>query len=260
MQKILGPGMAFLCLMFLGSFQKKMGGNPARSARHPASASLIIRFRVYLHGQPMELNKMYRNPYGEPFELTRFRFYAGKISPVYWPSAERPISPSRYYLIDLSDSTSSQIEIPVQSGSFRSLEFQLGIDSLDQNRGAQTGALDPILGMFWTWNSGYLTFKMEGVSEVSDQPAHLMAYHIGGYRFPFSTVWKIKLSQDETIPLPPSGKIILEIAVELDNFFNGPPPLHIKETADCTTPGELARRISENFAGSFIGFKPISNP
>ena len=260
MQNNLGAGMAILCLMFFSSFQIKMEGDLPGSAPQPPSASLIIRFQVYLHGQPMELNKMCRNPYGEPFEMTRLRFYAGKISPVYLPAVKRSISPSHYYLIDLSDSTSTQIEIPVQPGSFRSLEFQLGIDSLDQNRGAQTGVLDPIKGMFWTWNSGYLTFKMEGVSEVSNQPAHLIAYHIGGYRSPFSTVWKIKLSQDETIDLPVSSKIILEVVVELDHFFNGPLPIHIKEMADCTTPGQLARKISENFAGSFIGFKPISNP
>lgn len=267
-QKINGLGIIFLCFVLFNSFQNRSGqpspdpakalvADPCTPAGHP---TLILQFRIYVHGQPLELNKKYRNPYGEIFEMTRMRFYAGQISPVYIEPVKKIDPLPSYYLIDLSDSSSCRLEIPVLPGSFHSLQFQLGIDSADQTRGAQTGPLDPIKGMFWTWNSGYLTVKMEGISESSGQPAHLMAYHIGGYRDPYSTIWKILLSQDEIIRLPETGNTTLEIPIELDYFFNGAQPIHIKDIADCTTPGDLARKIAENFAGSFTGFTHISNP
>jgi hypothetical protein len=146
----------------------------------------------------------------------------------------------------------------VEAGTYRELLFQLGVDSTDQNRGAQTGALDPKKGMFWTWNSGYLSFKIEGSSAISNQPAHMIAYHIGGYRSPYSAVWKIKL--DTVLRTSINKSVLIEIPIELDNFFNGRFGMHIREIPDCTTPGEMARSISQNFAGAFSGMSIIENP
>ncbi len=83
--------------------------------------------------------------------------------------------------------------------------------------------LDPTKGMFWTWNSGYLSFKIEGYSPVSTQPAHIIAYHIGGYRSAYNTVWKIKLysTNDDTFRITKKSKMVVEIPIELDYFFDG---------------------------------------
>ena len=50
------------------------------------------------------------------------------------------------------------------AGNYNSLSFLLGVDSMHNVSGAQTGALDPANDMFWTWNSGYVMAKMEGAS------------------------------------------------------------------------------------------------
>jgi hypothetical protein len=229
----------------------------------PASdAVLYVRFVAYVHGEPLQLDKLYKNSFGENFEISRFRFYVGKIKPVYsdaWPNTN---AASAYHLIDFSDSASQLIALPVRAGTCNGIQFQLGIDSADQGRGAQTGALDPIKGMFWTWNSGYLTFKIEGYSPSSNQPAHTIAYHIGGYREPFSTVWKIRINtiNDDEFRITKENKINIEVPVDLGYFFDGPTPLHIKNTAACTTPGGLARKLSENFIGTFTGLRLTQNP
>jgi hypothetical protein len=244
-----------------GFFQKAEPGK---------DAILTIRFRAYVHGEPLQLNKNYKNPFGETFGISRFRFYAGKIAPIYVHddpginhfTVYHINSSTTYHLIDFSDSASTSIELPVTAGDCNGIRFQLGIDSIDQNRGAQTGALDPVKGMFWTWNSGYLSIKIEGYSPVSNQPAHVIAYHIGGYRYPYNTVWKIKLSttNDEPFRITKENKIIVEIPVDLYYFFDGYKPLHIREIPTCTTVGELARNISENFIGTFTGLTLTSNP
>ena len=237
--------------LLMTSFQKADPG---------PDSTMILHFSLYVHGAPLVLNKKYKNPFGEIFEISRFRFYAGKIAPIYTDGGLKTNPSSAYHLIDFSDSASTNIELPVKGGSCNEIQFQLGIDSIDQSRGAQTGALDPVKGMFWTWNSGYQSFKIEGVSPVSDQPSHMLAYHIGGYRYPYSTVWKFKLSSDRIIRISKEDKILVEIPLELDYFFDGPNPLHIKEISACTTPGELARKLSENFISSFTGLTHTPSP
>jgi hypothetical protein len=58
----------------------------------------------------------------------------------------------------------------------------LGVDSIRNVSGIQTGALDPLKGMFWTWNSGYVMAKLEGSSESSNSAGNRFTYHIGGFR------------------------------------------------------------------------------
>ncbi|HEY4936705.1 MAG TPA: MbnP family protein [Puia sp.] len=226
------------------------------------NSTLIIHYKAYVHGEPLQLNKKYKNPFGEIYSISRFRFYVGRIAPIYTDTALKPNHSSPYQLIDFSDSSSTMIEFPATMGTCNGIQFELGIDSVDQNQGAQSGPLDPIKGMFWTWNSGYQSFKIEGFSPLSDQPANMIAYHIGGYRYPYSTVWKIKMNttNDEVFRITNEYKIIVEVPVELDYFFDGPTPLRIKEISSCTTPGELARKISENFIGSFTGLTLTSIP
>jgi hypothetical protein len=235
----------------------------ATSFRKPGLVPMLaIHFRAYVHGEPLQLNKKYKNPFGETYEINRFRFYVGHIAPVYTDTVTKADHSSSYQLIDFSDSSSTVVEFPATLGTCNGIQFELGIDSADQNRGAQSGALDPAKGMFWTWNSGYQSFKIEGLSPLSDQPAHIVAYHIGGYRYPYSTVWKIKMNttNDEVFRVTNEYKITVEVPVELDYFFDGPTPLRIKNISSCTTPGEMSRKISENFIGSFTGLTLTSNP
>jgi hypothetical protein len=244
---------AFFIFVMITSFHKP---NPA------AGAQLTIRFRAYVHGVPLEMNKKYKNPFGEIFEISRFRFYAGQVAPVYTNANIKSSTPAVYHLIDFSDSVSTLLVLPATEGLCNGIRFLLGVDSLDQVRGAQNGALDPVRGMYWTWNSGYQSFKIEGYSSVSAQPAHMIAYHIGGFRHPYSTVWQIRINtiDDEVFRLTEENKIVVEVPIELDYFFDGQTPIHIREISSCVTAGELAWKISENFIGSFNGLILSKNP
>ena len=48
----------------------------------------------------------------------------------------------------------------------------------------RTGVLDPSgagADMYWTWNSGYIFFKMEGTSPAATGMGNSFMYHIGGF-------------------------------------------------------------------------------
>ena len=53
---------------------------------------------------------------------------------------------------------------------------------------------------------------------------------------------------------------MIEIGMDLDYLFDGPTPIRIGEIPSCMKPGELARKISENFIGTFTGLTISPNP
>ena len=82
------------------------------------------------------------------------------------------------WLLDLADSASldQQMSRPVNN----KISLLFGIDSTIQVGGVGTGALDPLLGMYWTWQTGYVQWKMEGAIRVDgvESPLEL---HLGGF-------------------------------------------------------------------------------
>jgi hypothetical protein len=237
------------------SFHKKI--------KEPSSPNLILQFKATVHGQPLRLHEKYTNPFEETFELDMFRFYAGKITASYKGRLVKKIfSVSDYHLVDFADSATTSITLWLPEGDYDEIQFQLGIDSIDQISGAQTGALDPLKGMFWTWNSGYTSFKLGGISPESNEPAHTFFYHIGGYRSPNITVSIVKLAASGNLVfhVNKEGIARLDIPIELDHFFNGLTPVHIRNIPACTTPGEPAHRLFENFAGLFTEIEIPEKP
>jgi len=85
---------------------------------------------------------------------------------------------SKSWLLDLADSASldQQMSRPVNN----KISLLFGIDSALQVGGVGTGALDPLRGMYWTWQTGYVQWKMEGAIRVDglESPLEL---HLGGF-------------------------------------------------------------------------------
>ena len=50
----------------------------------------------------------------------------------------------------------------VPAGLYESIRFNIGVDSIANSTGEQKGALDPALGMYWSWASGYIFYRLEG--------------------------------------------------------------------------------------------------
>jgi len=93
-----------------------------------------------------------------------------------------------YHLLNFTIKEEAQIVLNVDaSKQISSLEYAIGTDSLINVSGAYDGDLDPIHGMYWAWNSGYINFKVEG-----ERNNESFSYHIGGYANPNPTFRKKK--------------------------------------------------------------------
>jgi hypothetical protein len=65
----------------------------------------------------------------------------------------------------------------VPAGLYNSVRYNVGVDSIRNHQGEQTGDLDPALGMYWSWTNGYIHFRLEGRTKPNFKT---FSFDIGG--------------------------------------------------------------------------------
>jgi hypothetical protein len=162
----------------------------------------------------------YNNALGQPYTVSKFKYYIGNIC---LAAVDGSIYKTHgYYLIDEEDNASKKIVIQnIPANTFTSIEFTLGVDSIDNCSGAQSGALDPVNGMFWTWNSGYIFLKIEGHADASKSPGHIFEFHIGGYKNPPNCIRNVILNFiNHPLQIAPDKEARLVLKADAFEIFN----------------------------------------
>jgi hypothetical protein len=174
-------------------------------------------------------------------QIDEFKFYI-----VYSPffSDETTSGSTIIHLVDLNDTSSYSLPFS-QDGLKNSafFDFAIGLDSATTMSTKFTGALDPVLGMYWAWNTGYIHFKLEGKSNMVPAINKEFQYHIGGYSGRNATQkWlssKITMKNDQPL-----------IVVDLASFFREIVPLKDKSTI--MIPGKDAVLIADGYNRLFF--------
>lgn len=230
----------FLCLLALP---------PLMSFQKPeVTQSLHIIVQPICGNRPFHFDSSYVNAASESFQITKCLFYLSNFSVTYSDGKKAKMQAS-YFLIDLSDSSSCRIQLPTENKKIQSIHFLLGIDSATNVKGIQKGVLDPVKGMFWTWNTGYVMAKMEGISPASTMPGKKFSYHVGGFAGNQNVVKSIDLNLTGNTELNKEHSIVL--LADLIHWFNGSSPLSIAAQPTCHSPGELAQKIAGNYQSMF---------
>ncbi len=119
------------------------------------------------------------------------------------------------HLVDASDPDSWNIDIPAREDiTYDKVVFNLGIDSTTNVSGSMGGALDPTNGMYWTWQSGYINFKLEGKSKNAPSRNNEFQFHLGGYQSPYNSLQTVTLNTNGT----PHLKIDLHVNQIMDSI------------------------------------------
>lgn len=172
----------------------------------------------------------------EDLSIETLRFYISGIEFYHGKESAFTLANS-FHLIDAAvpNSLVIQFEIP-ETLAYTHLQFNIGIDSLTNVSGAMGGDLDPTKGMYWTWQSGYINFKLEGVAERSPARHHRFQFHLGGYQAPFESV--------QTVNLALKDKTAIEIQVAIDKCLAS---IDLGETYQIMSPNaaavEMAQRL-----------------
>jgi hypothetical protein len=144
-----------------------------------------------------------------------------------------------YHLCDLLDSAKHNFKLKVSTSiTYNTISFYIGIDSLTNVSGAMGKDLDPTKGMYWTWQSGYINFKIEGTSNLCTNPKKEFQFHIGGYTHPFFTLQTVSLKviQSNTISvLLDVNKLLQSIDISKQQHMMSP-------SADAVKLSEIASK------------------
>ena len=244
--------MAFVFLLS-SSFQNK------KNAKKSSFATVKITFNNTVKSSKIALfDSLYTNPFGEKYSINKFRYYVSNIS---LKSGEKDFNDKKYYLVDESNIESQSIFLSVPQGNYFSINFLLGVDSLHNVSGAQTGALDPTKDMFWTWNTGYVMAKLEGNSPSSTLVNHKYEFHVGGFSGKYKVLKQIHLDfpENKSIQFLKDKTTEIVINADVNAWWQNPNEIKIEEHANITAPGQWALAISDNYAKMFSIEKIIYN-
>ena len=213
-----------------------------------AQSKLNIRFVNMVGDAKLNPTDTYKTPFDEPFTIRRFKYYISNIQLQDERQQWHKIS-SETFLIDAEDSSSQLIAVNHGLKNIKSIRFLLGVDSIKNVSGVQTGTLDPARGMFWTWNSGYIVTKLEGRSAVSKALGRYMTYDVGGYKTGENASRWIELPLTSAAKNKPLQTI--NIKADVLAWFKGANKILIAENAVCHEPGVLAMKLADNYAHMF---------
>lgn len=238
-----------------------LAGCDKKGADGAAPAAQVGQLRVAVENvvgtEPLELgSRSYAGPAGQSFTVTAFNYYLSNFK-LHRADGSAYAVPESYFLVREQQPGSSRPtgksfvldSIPV--GSYTGLSFLVGVDEERNSDGAQTGALDPALGMFWTWSQGYVFLAMEGTSPQSgDLSSHLLSFHVGGVRPP-NTLREVAppLPSGVSIRIAGSRPPELRLRTNLLRLFEGPSPV-LFASDYAAIGGAEANRIASNYSGS----------
>jgi hypothetical protein len=220
----------------------------------PDNTNLVLNFRPVADSLPLSLDSTYSNFWEEPFQVKSFKFYICQVDLINTDSnLVIHVSGDNHYLVDAADSNTWSIKLIAFPFRYNRISFLIGVDSLNNVGGARTGALDPAMGMFWNSQMGYIMAKLEGISPSSPQPNHLFQYDIGGFSGTSSCLRKPTLlfPYGQFSQIVAHQKSVIHISADVQAWFYNPHDLKISMTPACTTPGPMARDISENYSKMF---------
>ena len=228
----------FCCIAFLVCHKNIAAQN---------NCTLQLKFCVSANKKPITLgDSSYQNAFGEIYQLTRLKYYLSNVNTGGTPRRKHN---SNVFLLEAG--TADSLEINISPGTYTKLNFTLGVDSALNNSGAQDGELDPLHGMFWTWNSGYIFFKLEGYSSASKADLNRIEHHVGGYRFPNNAARHVELQLPYPLQVAAGDKRVIELMVNLDDYWKGKNEIKIADQALLMTPGGLAIAAADNLQSVF---------
>jgi hypothetical protein len=224
-------------------------------------STIALSFENVFGAEPLTFGKEYENVHGEKLKFSLLNYFITNIELVRADGGTYKVpTENSYFLVKQSDPASQKISLPVPSGKYASIRFMIGVDSLRNTMKAdqRQGVLDVgarARGMYWSWNSGYIFFKMEGKSPSSpDSLKNGFYYHIGGYGgFDSKTLNNIRfktIAFDKAVKVSSRKETDVVVTVDAKRFFHEKNLLKVSEHPSIMW-GPVSTQIADNYVNIF---------
>jgi hypothetical protein len=196
------------------------------------------------------LNTTYKHPMnGGTMSFSTYKYYVSNFK-LKKPDGTWWIHPESYFLVDLSNLSSATLDLgSIPNGEYTELSYIIGVDSLRNVSGAQSGALSTTNNMFWSWNTGYIMIKAEGTSPQSSSGK--FAYHLGGFKGEYNIV-KTKTVDFASNPLTITKGKKSEIHMNVNAAMTWCTSGSCAGTNSVMMPGPLAYQMASDFQNGFV--------
>ncbi len=199
-----------------------------------------LSFVPVINGSQISLNQHYfSTELNDSIFISKLKFYISNIALLNNDKVVYKNS-GGVYLLNAEDSLSLQFDVP-QNLQFNRIQFGPGIDSVTNTSGALDGALDPLMGMYWTWQSGYINFKMEGFVGNLEQEDKKFEYHLGGY--------SDKNNAYKLVEFPVQANSDIQFQMPIDLIFKN---IFLEKKYNIMSPSSIAVSLSKKIAQSIL--------
>lgn len=231
--------------------------NPPASG---VTGTMKVEFHNFVDADPLVYGKLYKNPHGDPYTVSKFNYYISNIVLTKNDNSKVTIA-NQYQIIEQADDTTRTVKLNgVPEGSYKSISLVLGVDSARNNSGAQNGGLDPNYAsdMYWGWNQGYIFLKLEGNSDSSASKS--ITFHMGGSKGTYKTQREMSIDfVAAEASVSKTSTPTLHLNVNVNEMFKSPNLIAFSVNSNAQSAGtKLAKVIADNYA-DMIKFGSIKN-
>jgi hypothetical protein len=151
---------------------------------------ITIEFDNIVGDKDLTLNNTnYTNSSNESFNISMLQYYISNIKLKKSDGTEYVVPQEEsYFLVREHVEESREISLNVPEGDYTEITFMIGIDStrntmdISQRKGVlDIGDENTGKSMYWSWNSGYIFYRIEGTSTQSPLDNDIFFYHVGGF-------------------------------------------------------------------------------
>lgn len=184
----------------------------------PSTGTITFSMYYQFNGSPITYSsKNYSTLGGDTFTINNLKHYLSNITLTKKDGGK--VNLGNYHLLDAQHAPSTIFTIGnVPAGHYTGVEFALGVDSARNYAGVQEGALDPAWGMFWTWNTGYIFFRINGNTSKGGS----YAYDLGGSEH------LVKIGMDLTSYKVKSVQPKMGFMMDVNELFQNPDTINFE--------------------------------
>lgn len=238
----------------LSSCKKDPDEEPAPTPTPAATTgSIALHFENMVGDSALVFHtESYVTANNDTFTVSMFKYYISNIVLTKVGGGTYTESES-YHLIDAADLLTGDITLPnVPFGDYNGISFKIGVDSLRNVSGAQTGALDPANGMFWSWSSGYIMMKFEGNSPQSTAGSNALLFHTGGFSGTNNVIKTVSPSFGiDVATVTSSTTPEIHFKTDILEIFTSPNTVDFSVLNTIHMAGANAKTIADNYADMF---------